>query len=64
MNNVGSITRIPPYPQTKLIPGLSNDSVVNNNEMANIGIAQNKNLLSFLKNGNAMINAANGSKKN
>ena len=55
MNNVGNITRNPPYPQTNAIPGLSNDNVVNNNETANVGIAQNKNLLSCLKNGQLII---------
>ena len=61
---VGRITRNPPYPVTKSIPGLSKYDAINNNEIENVGIAQYKNFLSFLKNGNVIKNIANGSKKN
>ena len=65
MNIVGIKTRAPHHNlEQKSIPGLSNNNVVNNNEPENVGIAQSKNLLSFLKNGNAIKNTANGNKKN
>ena len=48
----------------KLAGGLSNSNVANNSETENVGIAQNKNLLSLLKNGNAMKNNPSGNKKN
>ena len=44
--------------------GLSTNDAVNNNEIENKGIAHSKNLLSCLKNGNAIKNAANGKKRN
>ena len=52
-------------PRIKFIPGLSNPNIVlSANEIENVGIAQNRNLLFFLKNGNAIIKIANGNKKN
>ena len=64
MKMVGMITRNPPYPVTKTIPGLSKADAINNNEIENVGIAQYKNFLSLLKNGSAIKKIANGNKKN
>ncbi len=47
-----------------LTSGLSKPNTVNNIEIENVGIAQNKNFLSLWKNGNAIKKIANGIKKN
>ena len=49
---------------TKSIPGLSKHNTVNNIEIENVGMTQNKNFLSLWKNGNAIKKTANGNKKN
>ena len=64
MKIVGKIIRMPPKPVTKPIPGLSKHNDVSNNEIVNVGMAQNKNFLSLLKNGNAIKKIAKGIKKN
>jgi hypothetical protein len=77
MKITGKKISMPPYdmnepsaialddPRIKFIPGLSNPNIVlSANEIENVGIAQNRNLLFFLKNGNAIIKIANGNKKN
>ena len=61
MKIVGIITR---RPEKRITNAPSKDSAVNNIEIENVGIAQNKNFLSLVKNGNAMKNIANGIKKN
>ena len=47
-----------------LTSGLSKPNTVNNIEIENVGIAQNKNFLSLWKNVNAIKKIANGIKKN
>ena len=56
--------RRPPYPTIKSIPGLSNNNTVESTEAENIGIAQKRNWLSFLKNGNEIKNADKGNVRN
>ena len=58
---MGIITR---RPEKRITNAPSKDSAVNNIEIENVGIAQNKNFLSVLKNGNAIKKTASGNKKN
>ena len=48
----------------KSIPGRSNEAIASNNDTQYVGIAHTKNLMSFLKNGNATKKSPKGKKKN
>ena len=61
---VGIINENPPKPNTKLIPGLSNEPEIKRNTPTNNGIAHNKNLWSLLTKGITKINNPIGIIKN
>ena len=48
----------------KSIPGRSNETIDSSNDRQYVGIAHSKNLISFLKNGNATKKSPKSNKKN
>jgi len=63
-NTVGIINEIPPKPNTKFSPGLSNKLKIKRNVIVNNGIIHNRDTLFFLTKGNAKINNPSGIIKN